>query len=236
MQWMQAPPAVVGVPPGLEYLTQIDQLIASQQVELLEVLTGFETKNRFKVFNTMNQQVYFAQEESTCLQRQCCGNSRGFEYHITDNNNQKVLKFIRAFKCCAGNSWFACCSGCAWEMEVVSPITNETLGYVRQAQSCWSARIHILTAERDLIGVIKGPCCACSCCGDVEFPLFAPDDATVFGKISKQWSGAAKEIFTDADTFSVTFPMDLDVKAKATVFGALFLVDMMFFEESNKDN
>lgn len=35
-QWMQAPPAPTNCPPGLEYLTQIDQLLVKQQVELLE--------------------------------------------------------------------------------------------------------------------------------------------------------------------------------------------------------
>lgn len=35
-QWMQAPPVPANCPPGLEYLTQIDQLLIKQQVELLE--------------------------------------------------------------------------------------------------------------------------------------------------------------------------------------------------------
>ena len=34
--WMPAPQAPVGCPPGLEYLSQIDQLLVHQQVELLE--------------------------------------------------------------------------------------------------------------------------------------------------------------------------------------------------------
>ena len=49
-------------------------------------------------------------------------------------------------------------------------------------------------------------------------------DETEIGKISKQWSGLAKEIFTDADNFGVSFPMDLDVKAKATLMAAVFLI------------
>ena len=36
IQWMQAPAAVPGCPPGLEYMTQIDQLVVKQQIELLE--------------------------------------------------------------------------------------------------------------------------------------------------------------------------------------------------------
>lgn len=36
IQWMQAPPAPENCPPGLEYLTQVDQLLIKQQVELLE--------------------------------------------------------------------------------------------------------------------------------------------------------------------------------------------------------
>ena len=32
------------------------------------------------------------------------------------------------------------------------------------------------------------------------------------GKITKQWSGLASEMLTDADNFGINFPLDLDVK------------------------
>ena len=44
------------------------------------------------------------------------------------------------------------------------------------------------------------------------------------GKISKQWGGLAQEWFTKADNFGVNFPVDLDVKVKASLLGALFLI------------
>ena len=53
------------------------------------------------------------------------------------------------------------------------------------------------------------------------------------GKISKQWTGLAREAFTDADNFGVNFPMDTAVKNKALLIGAVFLIDFMFFEKSN---
>lgn len=46
----------------------------------------------------------------------------------------------------------------------------------------------------------------------------------LIGKITKQWSGLGRELFTDADYFSVTFPLSLDVRMKALLFAAVFLI------------
>ena len=35
-EWMCRPPGGAGCPPGLEYLTTIDQLLVKQEIELLE--------------------------------------------------------------------------------------------------------------------------------------------------------------------------------------------------------
>lgn len=50
------------------------------------------------------------------------------------------------------------------------------------------------------------------------------DGNTQVGKISKQWSGLIREMFTDSDYFGITFPMDLDVRMKAVMLGACFLI------------
>ena len=44
------------------------------------------------------------------------------------------------------------------------------------------------------------------------------------GQISKQWGGLMRELFTDADNFGVSFPADLDVRMKAVMIGACFLI------------
>lgn len=50
------------------------------------------------------------------------------------------------------------------------------------------------------------------------------DESRGVGRISKQWSGLLKEIFTDTDNFGIQFPIDLDVKVKAILLGACFLI------------
>ena len=54
--------------------------------------------------------------------------------------------------------------------------------------------------------------------------MLSADGSTQVGKISKEWSGIGKELFTDADTFGISFPMDLDVKIKAVLVGAVLLI------------
>lgn len=44
------------------------------------------------------------------------------------------------------------------------------------------------------------------------------------GRISKEWGGLLREALTDADDFGLQFPIDLDVRVKAVLLGATFLI------------
>ncbi|XP_065889151.1 phospholipid scramblase 2-like [Dysidea avara] len=228
--WMPAPQAPVDCPPGLEYLTQIEQLLVHQQVELLEVITGFETENKYRVRNALGQQVYFAAENSNCCLRQYCGPSRPFAMSVTDNNGTEVIHMERPMRCSS-----CCCICCLQELEVQSP-PGTVIGYVKQNWSLWLPQFSIVNADGDVMLRIKGPCCTCQFCADIEFEVLSADGTQPVGKISKQWSGLAKEYFTDADNFGIQFPVDLDVKMKAVMLGACFLIDFMFFETNQNNN
>ncbi|XP_065287634.1 phospholipid scramblase 2-like isoform X4 [Dermacentor albipictus] len=67
------------------------------------------------------------------------------------------------------------------------------------------------------------PCCGCR--GQV-----LSTNGVVIGKITKLWGGALKEVFTTADNYAVTFPLDLDVHIKGALIAATILIDYMFFE------
>ncbi|CAE1285238.1 Phospholipid scramblase 2,Phospholipid scramblase 1,Phospholipid scramblase 3 [Acanthosepion pharaonis] len=466
-QWMERPEGCESCPPGLEYLTLIDQMLVQQQVELLEAFTQFETQNKYKIVNIMGQQIYFAAEESDACMRQCCGNSRGFIIHITDNigrdikhekdhffkdffkfgypnksflllflytssffflffplfslflsflfsslfsfplfslflsslffslfyfyltfffsllflshfllfsfisislssflfyfyltfffsllflshfllfsffylffsllflffffsfislhflfsfisislssflfyfyltfffsfffsfisishflssflplffspcfvfsfifflssffikyhweqfiffplhsersfssdhnSYHEVMRVIREFKCCVGCSWCACCEACALTVTVEAPV-GTVVGKVKQTCSFLEPSYDITTPDDEVILKIQGPLCIWQgpcCVGDQKFKVYSSDMSSKVGKISKQWTGLVKEVFTKADNFGVSFPMDLDVKMKATMIGAVFLIDFMYFEQPQNQN
>ena len=54
------------------------------------------------------------------------------------------------------------------------------------------------------------------------------NDGQVVGKVTKQWSGIAREAFTDADNFGINFPMDLDVRIKTVLLAAVFLIVSLY--------
>jgi len=233
---MVRPAPIPGVPPGLEYLAQVDQLLVHQVIEVFEMMTSWETKNRYMVKNSVGQQVYFAQEESDGCQRQCCGPQRGFIMHITDNLGQEVIRVTRDFKCCAGANCCASCDSCAMEIKVESP-PGQVIGGVKQECSCLSPTYGVLDGEGRKVLGIHGPMCFCQaiCCpNDIDFKV-ASEGGDEIGKISKQWGGFAREAFTQADNFGVNFPRDLDVRMKAVLLGAVFLIDFMYFEQKQNN-
>ncbi|XP_075572153.1 phospholipid scramblase 1 isoform X1 [Pelecanus crispus] len=224
--WMPVPPPLPNCPPGLEYLTQIDQILIHQQIELLEILTGFETNNKYEIKNTLGQRVYFAAEDTDCCTRNCCGPSRPFTLRIIDNLGHEVITLQRPLRC--SSCCFPCC---LQELEVQAP-PGTPVGYVVQNWHACLPKFTIQDEKRMDILKITGPCVVCSCCEDIHFEVKSVDETSTVGRISKQWTGFLKEAFTDTDNFGITFPIDLDVKMKAVMIGACFLIDFMFFEHA----
>jgi len=235
VQWVTKPTGHIpsNCPKGLEYLLQVDNMFVKQQTELLEAFTGFESANKYLVLNAQGQQIFYAAEESGCLARNCLGGARGFSMVLMGNDSQEVIRLERPFKC-TGRCCICWCPCQLQEMDVVAG--GQIIGKIRQIWD-WKAPIYnICDASGNPVLQIRGPVCAVSCCKDINFDVTTSDGASVIGKVSKKFGGIVKEAFTDADTFGVEFPRDLDVRVKATLLGATFLIDMNFFEDKNGGN
>jgi len=239
-QWMPPPPSeysTTGCPPGLEYLTQLESVNVEQSVDILEIITGFDVQNRFKINNNLNQRVYFAQESSSTLMRLCCGPNRGFTYRVTDNNQLEVFRVVRPFEC--GKGCYCCPMESCRYFATVEDKNGVCLGHISNLQFCMSPTFGLYDANRELICEIRGPCCPIQnvCCkDDIDFPVIELSSGSQNGTISKVWGGFLKEMYTKADNYRVTFPVDLDVKKKAVMISAALIMDMMIFERSKNNH
>ncbi|XP_030072423.1 phospholipid scramblase family member 5 [Microcaecilia unicolor] len=220
------PPAAYKSSPGLEHLNKLDQIIIHQQVELLGVILGTETSNKYEIKNKLGQRVYFAMEENIFLDRNFCGPIRSFTMRITDNKGQEVINVIRPLRC---NSCLFPCY--LQELEVQAP-PGAAIGFIVQNWDPLLPKFTIQNERKEDVLKIIGPYTTCGCFGDVNFEVKTLHENSTIGKISKYWSGFVNDVFTNADNFGVQFPVDLDVKMKAAMMGACFLIDLMFFDHS----
>ena len=199
----------------MERLSSISSLVVSQQKEWGEILTGFETKNRYAVSDESGSRLYLAAEEAgSTLLRLFLKGLRPFTIAVLTEDGQVVLRVMRPFR-----FYFH-------RAEVVDS-RGQSLGVIER-------RFSVL---RRIYSVLDSS-------GEEVFQLFGPilhpwtfqirNDGVEYGKITKTWSGLLKEGFTDADNFGVMFPAEWDVKLKALFLGAVFLIDFVHFE--NKGN
>ncbi|XP_065089928.1 phospholipid scramblase 1-like [Ochlerotatus camptorhynchus] len=222
---MDVPRKVSCSPPGLQYLATVDQLLIHQQVELVEVLTGFETANKYAIKNTLGQPVYWAAEGSGCCARICCGSSRSFDMKLFDNFRNEILHLSRPFRC------ESCCFPCCLQAIEVATPQGTPIGIVEQGWSLLRSWFRIRNAAGDTVLTINAPFCKSNCFGDVKFKISSSKGFEV-GAILKQWSGLVREMYTSADHYSVVFPQNVNVEVKAIILAAVFLIDYMFFEKS----
>lgn len=107
--------------------------------------------------------------------------------------------------------------------------SGQLIGTIKEEWAFCKRRFVIKDASGSIVIKIKGPICPISCGKDVDFVVLTVDEGQIVGKISKQWSGLVRETFTDIDYFGVSFPINFDVKIKALLLAACFLIVRILF-------
>uniref|UniRef100_H0X1J2 Phospholipid scramblase n=1 Tax=Otolemur garnettii TaxID=30611 RepID=H0X1J2_OTOGA len=224
--WMPGPPPVPNCPPGLEYLTQLDHIHVIQHFEPLEMITRLETNNRYDVKNNSGQMVYLVNEDTDDFTRNAYHSLRPFVLRVTDCMGREIMTMQRPFRC---SCCCCCCPSARQEMEVQCP-PGVTLGFVRERWSLCRAVYSIQNEKKENKMRVRGPCSTCGCGSDSVFEVTSPDGVHI-GSIIRKWHGVMS-LTTDADHFEIQFPLDLDVKMKAMIFGACFLIDFVHYESA----
>ncbi|XP_008214790.1 phospholipid scramblase 1 isoform X1 [Nasonia vitripennis] len=213
-------------PPSLLSFMPLDRIFVDREPDGIEVLREWETEKRYRVMDASGESLFTAVEESSACARCCLGKCRSWDFHVLDNNRREVLRVRRALRCAS------CCFPCCLQRVTVHTDHGELLGSVTQNWNVWRPSYTIRDAADVPVLLMKGPICLC-CGGEVDFLIKSIDKQHSVGVITKKWSGLAREFFKDGNSFGLGFPVDLDVKIKAVLLGACFLVDFVYFEEQS---
>ncbi|XP_022357407.1 phospholipid scramblase 4-like [Enhydra lutris kenyoni] len=116
------------------------------------------------------------------------------------------------------------------QLEVQCP-PGVTIGFVAEHWNLCRAVYSIQNEKKDNVMRVRGPCSTYGCGSDSVFEVKSLDGMSSIGSIIRKWNGLLSAM-GDADHFEIHFPLDLDVKMKAMIFGACFLIDFMYFERS----
>ena len=194
-------------------LSEHQELVVRQEVEHLEAFTGLETENRYSVSTPDGNQLLYAYEESSFLSRMLLKTHRPLSIHVVDNDNEPVLTASRSF------FWYLS------HLQVRDGSGRE-VGTLQRRLTVLNRRFELEDSMGTILAEIRGP-------------LLRPNTFMVYkqseeiGRVTKQWSGIGREVFTDADTFRI----QIDTSRTDRDFALLMLasalaIDLDFFEKS----
>ena len=204
-------------------LANCGEVVVKQRVERLEVFGGYECSNRYLFFDPHTGIEIGGADESTggvggFLSRAFLGPARPLNIDMTDPAQGVWLQARRPFSL----------------LGFVKPPTmaiHSNEGLLGTVTRIWPLvlrrRYRICVANRfDSELMIEG-----SLFRPWSFPV--EKNGRPVGCIQKKWSGAGRELFTDADTFLVRFEdPGLDAAERRLLVAAAIAIDFDFFETS----
>jgi hypothetical protein len=251
-----------------DQLNPYDSMFVKQTKKgCLQELFGCEAKNEFKIFPSAEDakqaglpETMYSLEESSCFQRFCFGNKRGFTQTVwsgplaslpTDPKgvpvpSEKVVMTMEK-KCSLALSPCCCCClpAISFGGPDGSPLGGAEMSAYFYLPFCCYPKVMVKDETGQDEYVVKMPECLGGMCIDIfaegscncKVPFYIYPAASKcgkgdeVGKIIKVWRGLGTEVFTDADSFQLNFPPGINAAGKARMLGTTMLLNMLFFEK-----
>ena len=194
-----------------------------KQIHELGEWLGFETRNKYGVFDADGAPIGFAAEQQKGIlgffMRQYLGHWRSFTLLFFHNDRSVFLRAEHPFR-----FYFQ-------RLEIFDA-TGAFIGALQRRFSILSKRFDVESASGQVICTVDSPFWKFW-----TFPFIIQDKEVAV--VSKKWSGAISEIFTDRDNFMVEYfsPL-LDETHRRLILAAALFIDLQYFEAkaSNKTN
>lgn len=201
------------------------QLLSSQRLHVEQVLEGFEivlgweTKNKYRIFDENKRPLAYAAEQSrgilSSLARQVFGHWRAFEVIIFNDHRQPIYKIQFPFR------WF-------FKTLYLEELEGRRIGHLQQRFAILRKKFDVHGDHGRVIARINSP----------FFKLWTFEfkfRSKKLGTVQKKWAGVLNEFFTDKDNFIVSFAdPDLDADTRALMLSTCLMVDIVYFENNQK--
>ena len=195
-------------------LTDLKALVIRQRTEIAE-LFGFETRNKYEIYDDNGSTVGFAAEQSRSLLgfifRQIFGHWRRFDIIVFTPQRQAVYHAKNRFRI-----WFT-------RIEVTT-MTDVKLGAIQKRFSIFSKRFDIEDGLGKVLMTVKSPFWRIW-----TFPV--KGNGIEKAVIKKKWAGAVTELLLDKDRFRVEFSdPSLTQDHRALLLVTALFIDLEYFE------
>lgn len=231
----------------MKVLDQVDALAIQEQVKGMELLTGFETGNKYMVRDLKTGANLFLAMETNdgamgTLQRNALsGSNRGFNLKIgmlkgPEVAPERFATLARPFKCTL------CCYG--RPVTVISdPRTGASLGGIIEPFAPCQIKLVQFDNQGQPAGEVdecctKMCCFGCPCKQEVDFPI--KKDGRVMATIRKQFTamnaiGAVTGLATDTDHFTLHFEKGLTAQDKLHAISTTLFMDFAYFTKGGAE-
>ncbi|KAM8972733.1 phospholipid scramblase 3-like [Pelodytes ibericus] len=155
-------PNIKGLPVGLEYLAQINQLCLKER---FTVSQGWGRS--FDVLDSVGQRLFQAKQ-----QIQCCGPI--YDVKIVDNSQREIMQLLES-----------CACTCTKQMQVYS-MQHHLLGYVKLHWNSLITHLSLITPNNEVVLLVVGPSFQTNIFGNPSFEVKSSDEQHVVGMIKNE--------------------------------------------------
>ncbi len=195
-------------------LAALRTVLVQQRFEPWEWAAGFETRNKYALADERGAPLAFAAEQQKglggFLLRQLLGHWRSFEIHVFDPSRRLALKVLHPFR------FF-------FQRIEVEDQAGRQLGAIQQRFAVFAKAFDVEDAGGRVVLRVRSPFWR------LWTFAFERQGAEV-ARVEKRWSGLLAEVFTDRDTFRLTFGPSASASERLLVLAASLFVDLVYFE------
>jgi uncharacterized protein YxjI len=196
------------------------RLTVRQSKRWLEILTSFDSRNTYVVYDEMGNPVFNVEEQGRgfgqFLKRVFLGAYRPFTSHVEDlaGGGGQVLTLRRPFRF-------------IFHRLEVRDKDGTYIGAIQRRWTWIRRKYEVEGPDGQILCTLFGPIFR-----PWTFEIQLPGSDIEMGVVQKKWSGLLKEAFTEADNFWVELDRIQDPALKTLLFSATVLIDTVHFERS----